>query len=1119
MQFESRYLVPTEIPEKSGDPSEFIYIKPGAEISTIFRLDDPVTIDPKKYKYRIRMTGEVDIHPSWRWELGFPLLYRLIDDALCSEVTRRSHYSLKLTSRGDDYPRRVYYKIAWPPRISSQFELRYDDQQCWKLGMWIKKEDIRLLPGGRLDLVIEVYLKKEGSNPADISGSPDHIFSVDPGDGTCSWEEKGITLPLIKDIGCLLIYFTAEHFSGTMWIEEPYLANSSADNLLPPFYPANPYHTDMNWLGYNLSKKEWPEFHIEVNGGIACSGEQFQRIYRWPVNEIELPPDLLKTGDNELKIKLTSSYREALPYKLKSLEMLIVPEDSITIVSCPKIVVAGKDFTILVSVNQPGLRIEVETGSRNIEALERVIVFVETGLHVIKFKAISICGSVDIRIKTGIEEFYCCIDRAVVRPDDDVVTGTGDSIYINQNIKDMEYFLSWYLHHQLGNSITFRPVYRWSGSRVLRKEVWDRVKELCCKMELFYCLMTDGRELPGSGANPGKEMMESSYYMGNQFHELDGTYYYWGSKQMERGEDKYHDVFWKLADRAKDSGCSPPLYTEQGNYLYFSPYSAANMKEGALNFIESVRKMANNGIRHTGPSTLFKYFYQAGVEWLGAELMYGPQEVLLSALRGASAAYGKNNYGAHLAVQWSTTPHDTEQRYRRYFLALAISYLHGAKQINTEEGLWRLEEYYSAYERFDEPCIRHREIQQKFYHFVQTHSRRGNIHVPMAFVHGNYDGWVCFTRNNVWAQDGVEWNFNHPEESWDLLNVFYPNSLLDAIYRHPCPNHPQGYYSGTPYGVVDILPIEADGEVMGKYNVLAFLGWNTAEELQIEKLKHFVINGGVLLLGWVHLQTGAEREKAFGNTPEMLGNDVIGSLIGAELIEFMAALIENNMEATVGRLRLKGASPVIQNEEGIPVLLENKLGKGKVLFLNVKAYPSEKSVRNLYEHILHQLGRDVVNTERERGWLQCTAEVGFTVYDREGEQLRTIYFINTNWWDETAIPSSIQLVWGEREIPIDVYRGEVNILTLSDNWAVWTFDNDTDVISVHEGEGGASFKLQGMGQTELMIFHKGGDDEVHIYVAGSDNAILCKEHKYTNVWKIAINLDETRILNIRKLFV
>ena len=72
----------------------------------------------------------------------------------------------------------------------------------------------------------------------------------------------------------------------------------------------------------------------------------------------------------------------------------------------------------------------------------------------------------------------------------------------------------------------------------------------------------------------------------------------------------------------------------------------------------------NNFTRHTGPSVMYKYFLQNGFEWAGAETMDSSTEILLSFLRGASHAYNKDKYGVHLALQWSTFPHDNIRRYR-----------------------------------------------------------------------------------------------------------------------------------------------------------------------------------------------------------------------------------------------------------------------------------------------------------------------------------------------------------------------------------------------------------------------------------------------------------------------
>jgi phosphoribosylpyrophosphate synthetase len=71
--------------------------------------------------------------------------------------------------------------------------------------------------------------------------------------------------------------------------------------------------------------------------------------------------------------------------------------------------------------------------------------------------------------------------------------------------------------------------------------------------------------------------------------------------------------------------------------------------------------------------------------------------------------------------------------------------------------------------------------------------------------------------------------------------VFYPRSRLDAIYRNPCPeDEPQGWYTGTPYGPVDLLPVEAPARIMAGYGALVFLGWNSVREQELRKLLAYV---------------------------------------------------------------------------------------------------------------------------------------------------------------------------------------------------------------------------------------------------------------------------------------
>ena len=78
-------------------------------------------------------------------------------------------------------------------------------------------------------------------------------------------------------------------------------------------------------------------------------------------------------------------------------------------------------------------------------------------------------------------------------------------------------------------------------------------------------------------------------------------------------------------------------------------------------------------------------------------------------------------------------------------------------------------------------------------------------------------------------------------------------------YIHGCPNEAVGYHSGTPRGNVDVVPVEADGDVLKNYRALAFMGYNRAQAEDLDKLTDYVEQGGTLILGWAHLNTQTER--------------------------------------------------------------------------------------------------------------------------------------------------------------------------------------------------------------------------------------------------------------------
>lgn len=1007
----------------------------------------------KNYLFKLRLSGDVGLHTSWEFEGGYPLLYRDIDDALCEE-THHSQYSLRIKENKESYKRSVYYKVQCPLRITPQFPVPHNINKNCTFSLFIKGESFYSYE--KAEVVFERYFKKTGRDIRDINDAPDEIITLPLPNGTYDWKQLTQTIAINDDTACILVYITVGKTDGEILLEDPTLKNVDGHNVIPQFTNTNAYHPFLNWLGENLSHKEWTDVEITINGTTLPTANLYQRCHLHSENEIPIPTELVLQGENTVCIKNVSDYHSPYPYILHKVELLSLINPKLSLVCCQNVAYNNQRFAIMVSTNQDNLSVSMSTNSTQLVPDVSNVILPKKGLHVLGFKVGENATDITINLSTDDSQVIAHIDRIVNKQYDNVLTGTGDAIYIPQDTTQMEEFLAWYLSNHLGNFITFRPVYRWSGTRTKNSQMWKRIAQLCNDMGIFYCHIIDGRELPGINANPTKAELEGDYFVGNQGHERDGAYYYWRQRDTTGNNLLFYEVSKKIHKHEDFTYSNPIEYTSTGIYNFFNPETPRDMHEAAQQFVNKSRVGLAGIKRHTGPSVLFKYFFEAGLEVGGAELMYGPQEVILSTLRGASLAYNRKEYAAHLAVQWSSTPHDTIERYRRFQLALFVCYIQGVHHINTEEGLYRMEEYFSSYDRFSQACQSHSKVQRDFTKFVMTHTRRGRMNTSIGILHGNNDGWVCFTRRNVWAQNGDDWAFSMPEESWDLLKVFYPDSVLNAIYSHPCPNEPQGFYSRTPYGTVDIVPVEAEIDVMKQYCSMAFLGYNTATYSQIDTLKEYVRNGGTLLLALPHL---------FSNTDRVGGNliDNAQELIGVTLNGFLPTVDG----ITLGDITLSSTAHIADVFNGRPLVIENSIGDGKVTLVNTREYPA--ALGGIYERLLKQLGELSSQNEQTNGTLMTDDTVGFSIYDREDGH-RIIYAININWWDNECDTANAQLHLSGQSYKTAIKREVITIFTILDDICIKTNDNETDVISIKQTDNGFILELQGNSQITLTVY-------------------------------------------------
>ncbi len=1027
MQTLKRIPLTIDTKNRNTDSDGDLLLMPGQSVRLTYSHDGC-----KQLRHSLRIVGEAGTSWRERCEQEQPTIwYRSLEDALTREVVHNDEVSLHLKGRGEAFERNAWFK---PPA----WELR-NEKTPVQFSVWVKTENLKIAADGCVGAYLEIYHFKKGRHPDDVYDRPDRVLALEAKPGTGNWIKLSKPLTDLKKIAALLVRVGGMRFSGDAFFSSPCLLRADGWNLLRPFNTPVPHHPSRNWLGENLSRKEWPEFLVNVNGRRIFRGPVFCCITRDPDAEFSIPEPILKKGKNTIEITLEADYPSAPAYCLRRAEILAENAREFEVVVVPEYAKAKTEVPILVEINKPGTVLETSTGIGK--------KFSKAGLHILKFRSEDLENGV--RISDGRRSEKISIKRAVEKQDDGVLLGTGDAVYVPQTLETFKRYLKWYLAERIGNFITFRPIYRWCGSRELSPAAWEFAVKLLNGMNMSYALMVDGRELPGKKVCPNNQMLAGPGYRGRQSHEADGAFYYWGS--WAHVDPFFVEIFHRSNET---DGVYPGIRATRVKGRFF-PFHATNlhsdMKAGSEYFVNNLRHLAKTATRHTGPSALFRYFYQAGFKQLGAEQMYGPEDVILAALRGASRVYNKKDFGAHLAVQWGSNPVAEKEHYWRYFLSLACCYLQGVYQINTEEGLYRMESGYAREDRFGEACTGHRQTHTAFRRFIETHTRRGQIHVPFGILQGRYCGWKCFARGPAWDQEDPSMRFGPPEESFDLVKVFYPLCVIDGLTRVGCEHHkPQGrWYSGTPYGPVDILPIEASQKILNQYKVLTFLGWNTFNENEFKRLLEFVKAGGTLLLARPHVSTNIRRFEP-SRVPD---SPALRELLG----------------------------PSIKADRRV----ERTVGEGKVIFYGQDAYPAQGAIRKSYEQDLKRLAADVVQSEKDRGWIEGNNDVDFTIYNHN--EMRIAYLLNIAWWRPKVAMTNLLL--NSKSFPVKVPFGSIQIITMTGNWAIQPENPDVDVMTARTVPSGLTFTAQADGLSRFTLCRAGTAREITVTANGQPIAV------------------------------
>ncbi|MBE6357428.1 MAG: hypothetical protein E7058_10045, partial [Lentisphaerae bacterium] len=676
-------------------------------------------------RHALRIAGETDYFWKFRCESGSSYAFGMaLDDALSTADSWQETYAVAVNCRGEMYERNAWIKLFHNDFFPDVPAGERREGRLFHFSAPVKKDALVIPEGEKVAVIMEIYRKKAGRHINDTFDAPDDLYMLDVASGSANWEVLTADFRLPEDTAAILINIhIGKGVTGKIRIGSPRLIPDGFDNIVPPLAPTQARMTEFNYIADNFSRRDHLEFRCEIDGKTVFDGQKYTSILRRMDHEFNV--GVLAPGKHQAKIVLQNDYENAIGFVLSQLDLIEYGNHDFELIAFHDYVGDGSPCRVLIRTAKDNVVICDGKNSYTVE---------KAGLHGLQLPPMTDDEeTITLTSREHSDSFTVKRVAKIADPEEKIYLSTGDSIFIPREIEEMERFIEWYCSNKIGNTVCFRQSYRWGGCRYVNKEMWTKIISLLQEYGIYYFLMVDGRELPGCDANPPDELLRSEYYLGRQSHENDGSLDYW-SNSLWRNEalpEPYADL---LAKRVNYGGIQPHIRPKRkGNngWWFYDPTLTRDMKEASGYFISNLNECKGESTRHSGPSTFFRYFFQAGYDFLVSEQMYGPEELTLASLRAASAAYNAKGFGSHLATQWSSTPHDTADHAERYYLALATCYIQGVTQINTEEGLWRMEKGYVDYDRFSHNSLIHREAHQKFRHFMETHVRRGKIVVPV----------------------------------------------------------------------------------------------------------------------------------------------------------------------------------------------------------------------------------------------------------------------------------------------------------------------------------------------------------------------------------------------------
>lgn len=250
----------------------------------------------------------------------------------------------------------------------------------------------------------------------------------------------------------------------------------------------------------------------------------------------------------------------------------------------------------------------------------------------------------------------------------------------------------------------------------------------------------------------------------------------------------------------------------------------------------------------------YSHLLRSGIDRVDVEMVFGEEaERRYAGAAGATKAFGKESFGVDNAILWYGGETQDEQWFNRLRTSWYHAYLRGANPIYAEHGVMN----YNAYSKklkTDDPLVkRFRKELGDFASWVAKNPRpEGLPRAAVAFIQGRHDGYVGSWQTHKWGQRlNDDFRLDDDDRAWRLVDQCYDKEMWSSRDLKGDVN-----FSGNPpLGAVDVVPYDIPDELLAKYEMVVFVGFNAMDDELYNKLVRYVSGGGVVLMTAKHLDT------------------------------------------------------------------------------------------------------------------------------------------------------------------------------------------------------------------------------------------------------------------------